>query len=110
MKGTVGEAAPKILRVPYVAQGRRAQELGGLPARTVELVDRPQQVLRTGLGEDGDAACMCPTDLLGCLGRRDMHEEGPRTAQLGEGDGPMGRLALDGGGRGRGEQSKAAAL
>src|SRR6202165_4234903 len=110
MKGAVAEAVPKILGTPRVAQGWRAYEFGGLPARTLELVDRPAQLLRTGLGEDGDAARMGPADLLGRLGRRDMDKEGARTAQLGEGDGPMGRLALDGGRRARGEKSKAAAL
>ena len=50
------EAVPEFFLMPFLAQRRRENILGGIETGTVHVVEREIEILRTGFGVSGKAA------------------------------------------------------
>ena len=94
LDGPVGEAAPQRLLIGRLARRRAEDQPGSLEPRQVEVGGGEPQVLRAGLRVHIDAAVPGPADLVERVCRGHVHDEQGRPRQLGQGDGPVGRLAL----------------
>ena len=75
----VRETQPDCLViVGGVARRRRADTLCAFEVRLVEVVPREEEVLRAGLGVDGEASRLGVPQVGGGTGRGDVHDEAGR--------------------------------
>ncbi len=95
LERAVGEGAPDDLLVGGVAGRRGAHVLGPLEPCGVHVVGGEEEVLRAGLAEYPQPPILGPADLLDRLARRDVDDQHRHVDHLGQGDRPVGRLALD---------------
>ena len=90
------EAGPQVVPVVLGPQGRGAHELGALEP-VAQVVERQEEVLRAGLGEDLRAAVARGADLGQGVLRREVDDVDRHAGSLGQADDPVGRLALEDG-------------
>ena len=92
----VRQALPEGLLVVPWPERRRAHELGALEA-VAQVVERQEEVLRAGLGDDPGAALAAAHDLLEGVARAEVDDVDGHLRRLGEADDTADALGLQAG-------------
>ena len=95
------EPAPERMLVRRAPERWRHHELRCLEARPVVLLFGEEEIVRAGLGMDGEPAVPRFRHRVERLARREVHDIDRRLGELRDADDPVGRLALHQGGPGQ---------